>query len=244
MVIPIRRSLLASFPAIPSLKLLLDATAITGLSDGDSVSTWLDSSGFANHVTQSGTSRPVYKTNILNGRAVVRFDGTNHWMSSSRTPVPRAAINTQGVTWFAVVYTATGESNSEYIVGQKAPNHTDFTASGLGASLGNFPRMVAYDGGYRFATSAQARTDQWSIVVGTLNRAANLLQLYVNGVLLASTSVSALTLDGTLWLGGDVAHPSQRFGGDMTFVGVYDRYFPGVYVSALTNILNYKCQVF
>lgn len=65
---------------LANLQLWLEADAITGLSDGDPVSTWLDSSAAGNDVTQSGTARPTYKTNIINGLPVVRFDGVDDYM--------------------------------------------------------------------------------------------------------------------------------------------------------------------
>ena len=51
------------------------ADAISSLSDGDEVSSWVDSSGNGNTLTnsQSGAS-PSYQTNELNGLPIVRFD--------------------------------------------------------------------------------------------------------------------------------------------------------------------------
>jgi hypothetical protein len=57
------------------------ADALT-LNDGDAVATWTDSSGLANDAAQAtGANQPLYKTNILNGLPVIRFDGTNDFMS-------------------------------------------------------------------------------------------------------------------------------------------------------------------
>lgn len=59
-----------------SLWLKADALA---LNDGDAVGTWADSSGNARDAVQaSAGNKPVFKTNILNGKPVVRFDGVNH----------------------------------------------------------------------------------------------------------------------------------------------------------------------
>ena len=54
------------------LKLHLDASQITGLSDGATVTIWTDKSGLGNHATAAGT--PIYKTGVLNGRPVIRFN--------------------------------------------------------------------------------------------------------------------------------------------------------------------------
>lgn len=50
-----------------------DASQIVGLSDGDPVSTWADESGNARDLAQTGSPRPLYKTNRLNGLPSVLF---------------------------------------------------------------------------------------------------------------------------------------------------------------------------
>lgn len=68
---------------IAGLQLWLDASQIVGLNDGDAVSTWSDLSGNAQHATQStGSKRPTYKTSILNGKPVVRFDGVDDFLEN------------------------------------------------------------------------------------------------------------------------------------------------------------------
>ncbi len=65
-------------PPMANLQLWLKADAITGLNDGDRVTTWIDSSGNSRDATQSvAADKPTYKTNILNGKPVVRFAASN-----------------------------------------------------------------------------------------------------------------------------------------------------------------------
>ncbi len=64
-------------PGSAGAVLALDSRFITGLSDGDPVSTWSDRSSSANNATGSGTARPTYQTNEINGNPCIRFDGTN-----------------------------------------------------------------------------------------------------------------------------------------------------------------------
>ena len=71
--------------SISGLKLWLDASQISGLNDGDALTTWSDSSGLGNDATQAaGTKKPLYKTAIQNGLPVVRFDGVDDVL---KTPI-------------------------------------------------------------------------------------------------------------------------------------------------------------
>lgn len=83
---------------LADLTLWLKADAITGLSDGDPVTTWPDSGPAGNDATQGTASeKPTYQTGEINGLPVVRFDGVNDWLAS--------AASASGVeqTLFAVV---------------------------------------------------------------------------------------------------------------------------------------------
>lgn len=77
--------------------LWLQADSITSLSDGDPVSTWNDSSSNANNTTGTTTTRPLYKTAIINGLPVVRFDGTDDFLALG------SALSNQAWHVFAVV---------------------------------------------------------------------------------------------------------------------------------------------
>ena len=71
---------------IAGLKLWLDASAITGLNDGDAVGTWTDLSGNGNNATQATASKkPLYKTNIQNGKPAVQFDSVDDGMNTALT---------------------------------------------------------------------------------------------------------------------------------------------------------------
>jgi hypothetical protein len=66
---------------VSGLQLWLKADAITGLSDGDPVASWVDSSGNSRPAAQSTAGyRPLYKTSILNSNPVVRFDGSDDFL--------------------------------------------------------------------------------------------------------------------------------------------------------------------
>lgn len=66
-------------PASAGATVALDARFLSGFADGDAVGTWTGRGGSS--PTASGSNRPTYKTNILNGQPVVRFDGVNDVMT-------------------------------------------------------------------------------------------------------------------------------------------------------------------
>jgi hypothetical protein len=68
---------------------LFDATVGGSLvtTDGTAVARWEDKSGNGRHATQStANARPLLRTNVKNGRNVLRFDGSNDFISGSSFP--------------------------------------------------------------------------------------------------------------------------------------------------------------
>lgn len=94
---------------IAGLKLWLKADAL-GLSNNDPVASWTDSSGTSNNATQ-GTSgkRPVFKTAILNGLPIVRFDGTDDILLCANELPNTASV-------FMVVAVNTTPANSDLLI--------------------------------------------------------------------------------------------------------------------------------
>jgi len=78
---------------IPGLQLWLRADAgvyqdaaktTPAVADGDVVGAWADLSGAGNDATQATTAKkPLLKLNIVNGKSVVRFDGTDDFLAVS-----------------------------------------------------------------------------------------------------------------------------------------------------------------
>lgn len=103
---------------ISGLKLWLKADSL-GLSDGTAVSSWTDSSGTGNTATQAtGANQPLYKTSIINGQPVVRFDGNNDFMNTGTTGFPSGNSDLTMITVFkatasgGVVYAYGANTNS------------------------------------------------------------------------------------------------------------------------------------
>jgi len=94
---------------ISGLQLWLKADSLS-LSDNDPVAAWTDSSGSGNNMAQSDSSmRPIYKTNILNGQPVVRFDGVDDYL------VLPSSVGIS--TLFLVIKHSTGTGDYQHFVG-------------------------------------------------------------------------------------------------------------------------------
>lgn len=95
-----------------------DADAITGLNDGDSISTWEDSSSNNRDATQAGSNRPTYQTNELNGLPGVRFtQASNQYMEFGSDTLVSRSTTPYTVVW--VGYTAFGTNTFRSLVSMK-----------------------------------------------------------------------------------------------------------------------------
>ena len=71
-------------PALPAAGrfLVLDAqTAALQFANGAAVTSWQDISGNARHAVGSGATTPVLVTNAINGKAALRFDGVDDYLT-------------------------------------------------------------------------------------------------------------------------------------------------------------------
>lgn len=98
----------AILPVTHGLVVHLHAQAITGLSDAQPVSTWLDQSAAANHAAQSNPAlQPKFYSAVLNGYPVVRFDGSDYMA------LPTDLFNVQSFTIFLVGNSSVNDNNNQ-----------------------------------------------------------------------------------------------------------------------------------
>ena len=104
--------------------LWLRSNDIKGLSTGDSVTSWVDTSGNSNDFSQPVDSfTPEYQGNIVNGHPVVRFNKTNGRLRKTGfTTFPTTAISAifvnrnNGETGDATLSYATSSHNNEFLL--------------------------------------------------------------------------------------------------------------------------------
>jgi methionine-rich copper-binding protein CopC len=152
---------ISTAPVTAGLKLHLDASRLTGLSDGNPVTIWTDISGLGNHATTSGGT-PIYKTGVLGGKPVIRFDD-----ASSFTTANLSAHFPTAVTAFIVT---TIDNDGSYTLVKANPGINEWWRFG-GLSYPGFfrsSRLEGYcpmpDSGSRlFAISSSAST--WEMLI-------------------------------------------------------------------------------
>lgn len=120
-----------------------------GLGDGTAVSSWTDASGNGRHAVQAtGGFQPIYKTGILNGLSVVRFDGVDDTLvavcalQSARTIFCVAKLTgAAGSTWRVW---ALGGANTATLRNFFGAWQYDNNQAGSGVSLGGNTANFSY----------------------------------------------------------------------------------------------------
>lgn len=218
---------------IEGMDLWFKADAIIGLSDGDSVESWVDSASGYNFAQENTDSQPTYQTGEVNGEPVVRFDGTDDYLYTRET-ISNATEGSVFVVYKMSTYVAllgrtilsSGRQSGVdmwYFSSQQSVTNNDNKMYVYGE--------IANDGGNAvFTTDEVTLTDY---VIGNVTSDGSTWKIYKDGVEQAlSIRVGANT--GAWW--GDVANRTgfglgaaydgdafNYFIGDIAEVIVYDR---------------------
>lgn len=196
---------------VSGLQLWLKADAITGLSDGDPIASWADQSGEGNNAVQAtAAKKPLYKTDVVNGEPVVRFDGTDDTLV-----IPHVAgLNTETFTLF-IVMAFTNEAADETIF-EKWDQSGAYPYAFRTRVDGNV-RFATYDGSAANNMDGDTDISDGSFNILTFVRDGTDGEIFLNGVSDGDTSthkenttnthdvgIGARGVGGTPW-GGDTA---------------------------------------
>lgn len=193
---------------LSNLKLWLKADSFA-LADGNSVTSWADSSGNGVAVNQgTAANQPLYKASVYNGRPAVRFDGVDDRLTLT-FPLPT------DMTLF-VVATPSTVTNSYMIAGTAAGqtpaiiSQWSTRAYEYFSQVGSTERLLIQGvaSGLNVLTVRQ---------IGTTN-----LQIFYNGVLqISTTPTSGLTGSSFNFIGSTSA-PASWYGGDIAEILTYN----------------------
>ncbi|GEM_PF-3396583 len=215
---------------LDSLSLLLAADAITGLSDNDSVTTWNDTSGAAENVSQSTAGlKPLYKTNILNGKPVVRFDGSDDYLQAGSA---LSAFATASAKTIFVVFKATSVGG---------PDHNIFEGGDWRIQVATGPVVRQYNNDGAFDTlDTSISTGTFYIFTGWHDGTNIYNQLNANSATsTASGATSSLTT--TVQIG---KFGVRYFDGDVAEVLVFNGVLNAAARGRVRDYLNKKYSVY
>lgn len=174
-----------AFPlSIPGIKLWLDASKIEGLSDGNAITTWNDASANGVNPTQAtAAQKPTYKTNIINGLPVARYDGGDILAASITLPT--------FITMFVVSGNATNGKTFFIEQGPNTNTNNGFFFYGEGVSIVN-----TYRSGMHETSKAGWFGNSWAVASFTYDGS---FLIYKNG-----TQVTGNTTSGSSRSNSDV----------------------------------------
>ena len=120
--------------------LWLSADNITGLADGNDITTWTDGSGNSNDLSQPDANfKPIYKTNILNGLPAVRFNKDNgrirrtNFTTFPTTAITEIYVNSNNNESFeGILSYASADQNNDFLLFNSS--NLSIYRSGLGNS--------------------------------------------------------------------------------------------------------------
>lgn len=195
-----------------STKIYKETSLSTQVSaDADVINGWKDKSGNANDwlATTQTTTQCVWKTNIRNGRSVVRFNGTASQFSKT--------MGSLGAHTVAIVLKSASTANNygSLIINNGSTN--GFVAKSY--SVVPDYSFNLYSGGDH--ESSRNANNAWSFFYAEISGAAGAYSMYLNNVLQApgGTVFNSIVYDR---IGG---HGSEYFNGDIGDVMIWNKVF-------------------
>jgi hypothetical protein len=217
-------------PVIEGLKLHLDAFAIEGKNDNDVLSAWEDLSPSEFSLVAGGS--PVYKTGVLKGKPVVRFNGSSRFLIASNDIF--AAVG--GATACGVFINKSVTSSNRNIFGSMTSTSGGVYRFNICNSRTNDGSVTV--GGRRLNTNSYTvaqsgggiiTEDVAYSMIGTIDYQNTLAQVFVDGGIEAQNT-SFLTSGVTTNSSGHAGIAYRPHDNDQYFIGdiaelvVYNRY--------------------
>lgn len=171
---------------ISGLSAWYKADAISGLNDGDSVSTWEDSGSNNYDLTQSGSARPTYQTDEINNLPVVRFASASSQSIDRSDTLGLSASSARTYVIYAKLNNASSR-NALFIQGQSgsASTYVGVEANTFSTAGNRF----GFYGQSTFDTGTSTDTSDYHIITAVISSTASGASI---------TSNVSYYIDGTL----------------------------------------------
>lgn len=165
-----------------------------GLSDNASITTITDYSGLGHDLTNATSGeRPIYKTGILNGMGIARFDGSRRMFTNTF-----AIGSGSGISLYAV-YRLSASGSYPMVLVYKS--NTGWELRHVGAT--RYPNFIGNAGAINYDSGSALTIDQWYQVGIRLDDPTDACSIDVNGTAYTATSSQAApTSTENFYLGG------------------------------------------
>jgi hypothetical protein len=200
-------------PALPFTTGLLahyKPNTLTAFNDGDTVTTWPDSTGTWDAGQATPANRPIVKTNQINGYPALRFDGTNDSLGTAAITHPTT------YTMFVVAKAATAAADTQGMLGAD-----EFSSLRVFQFRFNSDtlELISFTNDLTTATDTQPSVTRTAYAVWTGKRSASVVQAYKNGASNGSTAIAAGTAKAkALTIGRSYDTGAGNFAGDIAEV--------------------------
>ena len=217
----------------------LDADRLTGLSDGDDLTSWTDVSGNSNDFSESSTFSPTYETNELNGFPVARFNKTNNRIRDNDI----SNFPTDEITAIFVNLnnSESGDAQLSYASSASDNDFLIFDSSNL-----NFYR------GTNTASGVSSNDNNWHIINTSWQSSGGNLSIWKDGTESFTTtfqSGTTITAGGSLSLAGEQDSvdggyvDGQAHTGDYPEVILYNVFLNDAQHIIVSNYLSAKYDI-
>jgi len=222
---------------LPQVGMVLWLDAGKGITDASGVSKWEDQSGSGNDAEQGDTDKqPTYEINGSNGKAVVRFDGSNDFLITENVSLGNS------ISVFAVVEAEDKMSPNDHDWRYNQGIVTQYKDGRYILEINSTAiRFQFYDGDW---ITADADATCWQLY-GVIREDSFTKRLYLNGVEAASKNTSTGTSGSNnpikIGFSGDY---SRYLKGDIAEILVYDRVLSDSERDMVQTYLNIKYVIY
>lgn len=198
---------------------------------GGVVSQWNDISGNGLALAQAiGADRPTLVSNVVNGRPVIRFDGTSDFLSTSYN----ASLNAAAHTVLLVARVTGGASTSRVVLySADSLNGLGYTLQATTGNIWQYRTGSFGPGSFNTFDGGSIVTNQWEMFAGYP------LDFYQNGTYISSGSNWGQNTSQPFYLGRKEGAPNF-FNGDIAEVIVYNTSLSATQRILVENYLSSK----
>ncbi|MDD5705773.1 MAG: hypothetical protein PHR35_07590, partial [Kiritimatiellae bacterium] len=222
------------------LTLWLKADGLSGLTEGQRVTQWADSSG-ASHDVAAMSIGPTYRTNVLNGLPVVRFANDTAEAMTASLGAFTSPVTVFAVARFAQLHQASSDYDFFVNLGGGYPAASGANVT-ISRSEGGGDYYYIYSGENYWGP--KLRGQEWLILTQVNDTTAEPHKLWVDGLSQTVGQYSyTLSLNGNFMLSGLPTGPSSlvhAFDGDVAEVLVWKRLLSAEELSQVGQYLTEK----